>query len=276
VGEIIKGKLLVIGGGAMGEAILAGILSAQKIYPSEILVIEPSSDRAQLLRDRYAIEVIPALDERNYGPDDVCLFAVKPQIAHEVLTDLAPRLDKTLFVSIAIGVTIADYYQVFDKSIPVVRVMPNMPISIGEGVTLISVADGVSDKQREIATHLFNCAGMCEFIPEEWQTAGATISGSGPAYFSFLIDALVEAGVNAGLPVDFSERIAAQTAVGTAKLLLETRKTPTEIVRATASPGGTTQASLDLLASEDVHNTLVKSFAAAIKRAGEIEDAFGD
>jgi len=274
--NIIKGRLLVVGGGAMGEAILAGVLATEKLCSSQVVAVEPNYDKELLLRERYGIEVISMLDYRNYDEDDVCLFAVKPQIAFEVLEGLAPRLDKTLFVSIAIGVTISDYYKVLDASIPVVRVMPNMPISIGEGMSLISCSDIVSESQKTIATELFASAGRCEHIPEEWQSAGATISGSGPAYFSYVIDALIDAGVGAGLPTDLSRRLAAQTAIGVSKMLLETTRSPKEIMKATASPGGITEAALETLDSEGVHDAIVAAFLASIKRADELEEAFGE
>ena len=272
--QIIQGRLLVVGGGAMGEAILSGVLAAKKLCPSQVVVVEPNYDKELLLRERYGIEVISALDFRSYGADDVCLFAVKPQIAPAVLGDLASRLDKTLFVSIAIGITIDDYYKLLDPGIPVVRVMPNMPISIGEGMSLISCADNVSDTQKNIVTALFESAGRCEHIPEKWQSAGATISGSGPAYFSYVIEALIDAGVGAGLPADLSKRLAAQTAIGVSKMLLETTRSPKEIMRATASPGGITEAALETLDAEGVHDAIVAAFLAAVKRAGELEEAF--
>ena len=274
--QVLQGKLLVVGGGAMGEAILAGVLAAKKVCPSQVIVIEPNYDKELLLRERYGIEVISALDFRDYGPDDVCLFAVKPQIAPAVLSNLAPRLNKTLFISIAIGITIDDYYQMLDASIPVVRVMPNMPIAIGEGMSLISCANNVSETQKGIVTELFESAGRCEHIPEEWQTAGATISGSGPAYFSYVIEALIDAGVGAGLPEDLSKRLAAQTAIGVSKMLLETTRSPKEIMQATASPGGITEAALETLDEEGVHDAIVAAFLAAVKRAEELEAAFGE
>lgn len=273
--KLIEGRLLVVGGGAMGEAILAGVLAAKRLCPTQVVVVEPNYDKELLLRDRYGIEVVPKLDYRDYGSDDVCLFAVKPQIAFNVLSGLTKRLDKTLFISIAIGITIEDYYQVLDRSVPVVRVMPNMPISIGEGMSLISCADNVSDSQKDIVTGLFESAGKCEHIPEEWQSAGATISGSGPAYFSYVIDALIDAGTDAGLPKELSKRLAAQTAVGVSKMLLETNRSPREIMQATASPGGITEAALKTLDEKGVHDAIVAAFLAAVQRAGELEDSFG-
>ncbi|MCL2746326.1 MAG: pyrroline-5-carboxylate reductase [Coriobacteriia bacterium] len=274
--KCVKGRLLVVGAGAMGEAILSGILAAEILDPSQIIVVEPNHDKEILLRDRYGIEVISKLDYRSYGSNDICLFAVKPQIAHAVLAELAPRLNRTLFVSIAIGITIADYYQVLNESIPVVRVMPNMPIAVGEGVSLISYSENVSESQKTAVTQLFESAGRCEHIPEEWQSAGATISGSGPAYFSYVIDALITAGVGAGLPADLSKRLAAQTAVGVSKMILETGRSPREIMQATASPGGITEAALKTLDSEGVNQAIVAAFLASVDRAAELEDSFGE
>ena len=274
--KIVKGKLLVVGAGAMGEALLAGVLASDLLCPSQVTVVEPNQDKELLLKERYGVEVISKIDFRNYGPDDVCLLAVKPQIAYLVLQDLAPRLDRTLFISIAIGITIDDYYQVLDKNIPVVRAMPNMPMSIGEGMTLLSFAENVNDEQKSIATQLFESAGRSEHIPEEWQSAGATISGSGPAYFSYMIEALIAAGNDAGLPNELSKRLAAQTAIGVSKMLLTTKRSPQEIMQATASPGGITEAALKTLDTEGVHDAIVAAFLASIARAEQLEDAFGD
>ncbi|MCL2680483.1 MAG: pyrroline-5-carboxylate reductase [Coriobacteriia bacterium] len=270
----IQGKLLVVGGGAMGEALLAGILAAKKLEPAQVTVVEPNFDKKLLLQKRYDIEVITELDYRKYTADDTCLFAVKPQIAGQVLRKLAPRLDRTLFVSIAIGITIADYYHILPASIPVVRVMPNMPVAIGEGMSLISCAEIVSEDQKRIVTQLFDSVGRTEHIPETWQSAGATISGSGPAYFSYVIDALIHAGTRAGLPEDLSKKLAAQTAVGVSKMLLTTSRSPREIMRATASPGGITEAALETLDAEGVHKAIVAAFSAAVERADQLEAEF--
>ncbi|MCL2526134.1 MAG: pyrroline-5-carboxylate reductase [Coriobacteriia bacterium] len=272
--NFIKGRLLIVGGGTMGEAILAGILSSGKLDPSQVIVVEPNYDKELLLRERYGVEVASEIGYRNFNADDVCLFAVKPQVAYKVLEGLAPRFEGTLFVSIAIGVTIADYYKVLDASIPVVRVMPNMPISIGEGMSLISCAPNVSEAQKDIATQIFSAAGLVEHIPEAWQSAGATISGSGPAYFSYVIDALIDAGKDAGLPAELSKRLAAQTVIGVSRLLLETSRSPREIMQATASPGGITEAALETLDAEGVHDSIVQAFAASIERAAQLEANF--
>ncbi|MCL2606418.1 MAG: pyrroline-5-carboxylate reductase [Coriobacteriia bacterium] len=272
--KIIQGTLLVVGGGAMGEAIIAGILDAGKLESSQIVVIEPNPERRVFLEQRYQLKVLSELDGRTYGADDVCLFAVKPQIAPKVLAGLAEHLDGTLFISIAIGVTIQDYYALLDADIPVVRAMPNMPVSIGQGMSLISCSDNVSEGQARIATQLFESVGAVEHIPEEWQSAGATISGSGPAYFSYMIDALIEAGDNAGLPTDLSKRLAAHTAVGVSKLLLATDRSPREIMYATASPGGITEAALQTMDTRGVHSAIKDAFVAAVERAGELEDSF--
>lgn len=268
--------MLIIGGGVMGEAILAGVLDAKKLDPTQVIVVEPNQDRDILLRERYGVEVIEKLDFRNYNKDDLCLFAVKPQIAHAVMTDLAPHIDRTPFISIAIGITIDDYYKILPADTPVVRVMPNMPISIGEGVTLVSCSENVTEAQKDIATQLFESAGSVEHIPEEWQSAGATISGSGPAYFSYVIDALITAGEQGGLPTDLSKRLAAQTAVGVSKLILQTDRSPREIMQATASPGGITEASLKTLDAEGVNQAIIDAFKASIKRAKELENAFDE
>jgi len=272
--NIISGRMLIIGGGVMGEAILAGVLNAKKLDPAQVIVVEPNQDRETLLRERYGIEVIEKLDFRNYTKDDLVLFAVKPQIAHAVMTDLVPNIDRTPFISIAIGITIDDYYKVLPADIPVIRVMPNMPISIGEGVTLVSCSDNVTDAQKDIATQLFESAGTVEHIPERWQSAGATISGSGPAYFSYVIDALLAAAEQSGLPADLSKRLAAQTAVGVSKLILQTGRSPREIMQATASPGGITEASLKTLDAEGVNQAIIDAFKASIQRAEELESAF--
>ena len=272
--RLIQGRLLLVGGGAMGEAILAGILSSGRIAPDQIIVVEPSDERRLFLGEHYACEVIPHVAEQSFGPEDVCLLAVKPQVAFEVLANLKPHLDCTLLISIAVGITIADYYKVLDSSIPVVRVMPNMPISIGQGVSLVSSADNVMDAHKEIVTELFESAGVVEHIPEEWQTAGATISGSGPAYFSYMIDALMASGTRAGMPRDLSLRLAAHTAIGASNILLQSNLSPQQLMDATASPGGTTEVALKMMDERGVNTDLVDAFSAAEARATELESRF--
>ena len=270
------GRLLLLGAGAMGEAILSGIVASKTLSNEQILVVEPCATRRDYLRKQYQCQFISALSDEAFGPQDVCLMAVKPQIARSVLKDLNPRLDRSLFISIAVSITIADYYKVLDSSVPVVRVMPNLPMSIGQGVSLVSSSDTVSDQQKAVVDSLFESAGSVEHIPEAWQTAGATISGSGPAYFSYMMDAMIAAGSRAGMPKDLSLRLAAHTAVGVSNMLLAKGMSPQEMMDATSSPGGTTEVAIKQMNESGVHDAIVSAFFSAESRARELESGFGD
>ncbi|MDR1412579.1 MAG: pyrroline-5-carboxylate reductase [Actinomycetes bacterium] len=265
------GKFLFVGGGAMGEALLAGFVSAGLLRPQQISVVEPDGDRRIRLVDTYGVEGLEALTPVVLHPGDVCLLAVKPQVVGEVLPQLALRLNGALLLSIAAGVTLEYLEGALPDDTPVVRVMPNTPAMVRVGMALLSAGQRVEPAHMRIVVQLFESVGRAAVVPEELQNAGAAISGCGPAYFALVIDALSRAGVAQGLPRALAQELAAQTAAGTAKLLLDSGQHPEVLIDAVASPGGTTIRALAELESGGVRTAFFEAVEAAVWRSEELE-----
>jgi pyrroline-5-carboxylate reductase len=267
-------SLLLVGGGNMGEALVAGFLSAELLKPSQIRCVEPREERRVFLQEKYGIEGLGALTKVSLRADDVCLLAVKPQIVPEVLPELALRLNGALLISIAVGVSLEALSETLPETTPLVRVMPNTPAMVGEGMSLISAGTHVRTEHLRACVQLFESVGRTAVIPEELQNAGAAISGSGPAYFALVIDALARGGLAQGLPGSLARELASQTALGTARLLLESGQHPELLIDAVTSPGGTTIRALAELESAKVRAAFFDAVEAAVWRSEEIEADF--
>lgn len=263
------GRLAVIGGGKMGEAIVGGLLAAGALDARDIVVSEPDDRRRTALSDAYGIEVVADATQVLAGVS-VVLLAVKPQIIESVVRGLSVSLEDRLVVSIAAGITCARLESVLPASARVVRVMPNTPALVGEGMALVSAGTEATAQDIETVVALFSAVGRAVVIEEKHQDAGTAISGSGPAYFALVVDALARAGVAQGLPRETAQQLAVQTMLGTAKMLEVTKIHPEELIDGVASPGGTTIAAIGALESEGVRAAFAKAVSEAVKRSREL------
>ena len=265
----LDGRLAVVGGGRMGEAIVGGLISAGTLSPETITIAEPNADRRATLHVTYGVTCVGA--GRDAVQDaDVVLLAVKPQVMDAVVADLSDLLAGTLVVSIAAGITCARLESALPAGTPVVRVMPNTPALVGEGMALISGGSEATVEHVELVHALFSAIGKAAVIEEKHQDAGSAISGSGPAYFALVIDALARAGVAQGLSRDVAQALAVQTMRGTAVMLEQTGMHPEELVDGVTSPGGTTIAAINRLESHGVRSAFAKAVRAAVKRSKEL------
>lgn len=260
-------SMVVIGGGRMGEAMVSGWITAGVLDPARIAVVEPNAAR----RQAFASLGVRAVEEASDAlPADVVVLAVKPQVLDDVLGVVGGLLGGALTVSVAAGITTARLESLLPAGTSVVRVMPNTPAMAGEGMAVISGGTETSDSQLELVRSLFESIGKAVVIDERYQNAATAISGSGPAYFALVVDALSRAGVAAGLPRDVSQLLAVQTMRGTAALLEQSGMHPEELVDGVASPGGTTIAAVNALEAGGVRAAFVQAVAAAVKRAEEL------
>jgi len=263
-----EGTLAVIGGGKMGEAIVAGLLAAEAVEPSRVVIAEPSTSRHAELK-RLGVRLVADGADALDGAD-VAILAVKPQVLSAVVASLAERLAGVLVISIAAGISCARLESELPEGTAVVRVMPNTPAVVGEGMAVVSGGSEASEADVELARALFAAIGRAVVVDERYQDACSAISGSGPAYFALVVDALARAGVAHGLTRALAEELAVQTMRGTAHMLAETHTHPEALIDGVTSPGGTTIAAIGELERHAVRAAFGDAVAAAVRRSKEL------
>ena len=265
--------LLLAGCGKMGGALLAGWLDKGRPADS-ITVVEPDEETAKAVHQRHGVRTVtgPAALETDFRPAMVVL-AVKPESMDEVAPAYAGYAGPgTVFVSIAAGKTLAYFADKLGPEAAVVRAMPNTPASVGRGITVDSANGRVDDVQKGRVGELLEAVGEVAWIDDEGLMDAVTaVSGSGPAYVFLLAECLAEAGREAGLPAELSDRLARATVAGAGELLHQSGDSATRLRENVVSPGGTTAAALEVLMGGDGWQALMtKAVAAAVKRSREL------
>lgn len=255
----------IIGAGVMGETLLSGLLRAGR--PAESLLVgEKRPDRAKELEERYAVAVVPNVDAAARA--QTVALVVKPQDMGAVLDEIAPVLrPEQLVVSLAAGITTGYVEARIPEGVAVVRVMPNTPALVDEGMAAISAGTHCDEQHLTVAEDLLAATGRVLRVPEKQQDAVTAISGSGPAYLFFVVEAMIEAGVHLGLPRSTATELVVQTVVGSAKLLRETGEHPTVLRERVTSPGGTTAAAVRQLEDHKVRAAFITAMEAARNRS---------
>jgi pyrroline-5-carboxylate reductase len=257
----LPGLLFLIGAGKMGGALLDGWLRLG-LDPARVAVIEPKPSPHIAALARRGLRLNP--DVRTLGEVAAVVIAVKPQSAAEALSAIAPLIGRsTIVVSIMAGRTLQSLAAALKGATALIRAMPNLPASIGRGIT-VAVPLHVSAAQRELAHRLLSATGSVAWVENETLLDAVTaVSGSGPAYVFLLAEALAQAGVSAGLPKDLAETLARQTIAGAGALLDGTKLDAAALRENVTSPGGTTAAALDVLMGTDGLVPLMKKAVAA-------------
>ncbi|HEY6934798.1 MAG TPA: pyrroline-5-carboxylate reductase [Marmoricola sp.] len=255
----------IIGAGVMGETLLSGLVRSGR-PAAELLVVERRPERAAELRERYGVAVVS--DEEATKSADTVTLVVKPQDMAEVLAQISPYLRPgQLLVSLAAGITTAYIEERIPGGIAVVRVMPNTPALVDQGMAAISPGTHCDDGHLRIAEELLAATGKVMRVPEKQQDAVTAISGSGPAYLFFVVEAMIDAGVLLGLPRSTATDLVVQTVVGSAMLLRETGEHPTVLRERVTSPGGTTAAAVRQLEDHKVRAAFITAIEAARDRS---------
>jgi len=263
-----EGTVAVVGGGRMGEAIIRGLLAAGSVAPERVTIAEPSAARREELTEVYGVRCVA--EGREALPSDLAFIAVKPQIADAVVAGLSEPLGAALVVSIVAGFSCARLESLLPDGTAVVRVMPNTPAMVGEGMAVISGGAEAAPEQVVLVESLFSQIGRAVVVDERYQNAATAISGSGPAYFALVIDALARAGVRQGLPRDVAQALAVQTMLGTARMLEETGVHPEVLIDGVSSPGGTTIAAIEALEAGGLRPAFAAAVAANVARSQEL------
>ena len=261
-------SVAIIGGGKIGEALLSGLI--RRGGTDGIVVCERSPQRAAELAERYGIDAVDLAGAAARAR--VLLVAVKPQDIGTLLGALAEHVDpgRHLVVSVAAGIPTGRIEAALPGGTPVVRVMPNTPALVDEGMSVISAGAHAGEGHLDEAEALLSPVGRVRRVPESQQDAVTALSGSGPAYFFYLVEAMVDAGILLGLPRTLAADLIVQTALGAAVMMRDSGEHPVVLREAVTSPGGTTIAAIRELERHGVRAALIAAIEAAHDRSVEL------
>lgn len=259
-----------IGGGTMAEALVRGMVAVGLVDASSIYITDVSEKRCKHLQETRGVNTYPSNAELVKNVD-IIFLTVKPQVVDTVLQEVAPLLQSShLLVSVAAGVATHTLESYLAEGVPVVRVMPNTPVLVREGATALATGRYATSEHEKLVTEIFGAVGRTVSIQEELMDAVTGLSGSGPAYVCIMLEALADGGVRMGLSRNTALTLAAQTLLGTAKLLLETGQHPGVLKDMVTSPGGTTIAGIHALEEGGLRAALINGVAASTERAREL------
>ncbi|WP_026414192.1 pyrroline-5-carboxylate reductase [Actinomadura oligospora] len=260
--------IAILGAGKMGEALLSGVLRAGR-RPSELRATARREERAALLRERYGVETVSNREAAKTA--DVLVLAVKPQDMGALLDEIGPHVPAgTLVISMAAGITSGYVEERLGEGVPVVRVMSNTPVHVDEAMSVISPGSHAGETHLKLAEELLSPVGKVLRIPESLQDGATALSGSGPAYFYYLVEAMVDAGILLGMPRAAALEMVIQSAVGAAIMLRDSGEHPVLLREAVTSPGGTTIAAIRELEKHGVRAAVLEAIEAARNRGREL------
>jgi pyrroline-5-carboxylate reductase len=268
--------IVFIGAGNMASSLIGGLI-AKGHEPASIRAVDPDQATRERVSARFRIEVAASGDAVLPGCATAVL-AVKPQLMAEVVRASAPALRQArpLLVSVAAGVRADDICRWLGYDAALVRAMPNTPALLGCGATGLFANDHVSETQRQRADAILGAAGITEWVAEESLLDAVTgISGSGPAYYFLLMELMENAAREMGLPADTARRLVLQTALGAARMALESNEAPGTLRERVTSPGGTTEAALGILRDGGIDTLVTAAVQGARDRAAELGDDLG-
>lgn len=269
-------KIGFIGGGNMATSLVGGLI-ADGVAAEQLWVSDPDAEKCTALSDSFGIHAVS--DNQTLSAEvDVLVLAVKPQAMRAVCEDLAETVSarKPLVVSIAAGIREADLQRWLGGDLAIVRCMPNTPALLQCGATGLYAGAGVSEEQRSLAESILRAAGLTLWVArEELIDAVTAVSGSGPAYFFLVMEAMVEAGEKLGLEADSARLLALQTSLGAARMALESDVPPEELRRRVTSPGGTTERAIGILEEGGLRELFDQALKGARDRSIELSEMMG-
>jgi pyrroline-5-carboxylate reductase len=261
-------RIAVVGAGKLGEALLSGMLRAGR-PATDLAITARRPERGRELSERYGVPVLSNCDAAAQA--DILLITVKPQDIEALLAELAPAITSgTLVISVVAGIPTALIERRLGDGTPVVRVMTNTPVLVDEAMSAISAGPHATERHMAAAEEIFEPVGKVLRVPEVQQDAVTALSGSGPAYFFFLVEAMTDAGILLGLPRGVAADLLVQTALGAAVMLRDTGEHPVKLREAVTSPGGTTINAIRELENHGVRAAFLAAIEAARDRAREL------
>jgi pyrroline-5-carboxylate reductase len=266
----LQKRIAFIGAGSMTEALVTGLLTSQMAQPEDLTVTDILAGRRDHMRATYGVRVA-ANNPEAAAWAQILVLSVEPEDMDALLEEVRPRFSAdVLVISVAAGYPLARLSVHLKPETRTVRAMPNTPSSILAGVTALTFSRNTTKSDQEAATAIFEAVGHVVVVDESSMDAVTGLSGSGPAYVYLIIEALADGGVRMGLPRQVSELLAAQTVLGSARMLLESGEHPGRLKDRVASPGGTTIAGIERLEEGRFRATLMSAVEAATRRAREL------
>jgi pyrroline-5-carboxylate reductase len=261
-------SIAILGGGKIGEALLSGLLRGQRTA-ADIVVSEKHPERSSYLAETYGVQVtdIPSAVKQAA----TLLLAVKPQDIDTLLAEVTPVIEnRHVVVSVAAGITTRHIERLLPEGVAVVRCMPNTPALVDQAMTAVAGGAHAKDEHLAVAESLLGAVGRVVRVPESQLDAVTALSGSGPAYFFYLVEAMIDAGILLGLPRALAAELIVQTAIGSAVMLRDSGEHPVQLREAVTSPGGTTIAAIRELEVHGVRAALLAAIEAAARRSREL------
>ncbi len=268
-------RFAFVGGGNMAASLIGGLI-ADGCSPGRFRVADPDPLRRALLGEKYGVEAVAGNHDAVDGAD-VVVLAVKPQAARTALQSLAPADDHVLYLSVIAGIRETDLRRWLASSAPIVRAMPNTPALFGCGITGLFAAGSVPESRRELAEGIMRASGAVVWVTEESLLDPITaLSGSGPAYFFLLMEVMNRTGVEMGLTAETARLLTLDTALGAARMALESEADVAELRARVTSPGGTTAAAIRTLESRGTPDAIREAILGARDRARELAAEYGE
>ena len=267
----LKKKIAFIGVGNMGQALVKGILERGIVEPSSI--ISSDIDKDKLRSAGSDLKVTAARDNKEAVREaDIVIIAVKPKAVQGVLKEISDSVEPSkLVISIAAGIT-TDYIEnTLGKEVPVIRVMPNTAVLVGEGMAAIARGKFAGEEEGKISREIFSAVGKVVEVKEELMNAVTALSGSGPAYIFAVMENLIEAGVREGLSRELARTLVKQTALGAVRMADRTVEKLSTLREMVTSPGGTTEAALNVFKEKGLQDIIAEAVASATRRAEELQ-----
>lgn len=259
-------KISFIGAGNMGGAIIGGVINANLAVGSDITVSDKCCEKLDALKDKYWVKTTS--DNKVCAECDVLVLCVKPNVIYDVIEEIKDDIpERTVVISIAAGQSLEKIEKAFGKKVRVARVMPNTPALVGEGMAAISQGKYLDAEDLKTVKAIFDSVGKAEIVPEKLMDTVTGVSGSSPAYVFMFIEAMADAAVRGGMSRDMAYTFAAQSVLGSAKMVLETKLHPAQLKDMVTSPAGTTIEAVAALEEEGMRNAVIKAVDVCIEKS---------
>ncbi|KHE67758.1 pyrroline-5-carboxylate reductase [Halobacillus sp. BBL2006] len=263
-------KLGFIGCGQMGQAMIQGMIDAGLVEAEQIAATALSDETIDFVSDEYGIQ-ISADNKRLARESDILFLAVKPYVYQGVIQEIREEVrDDTVVVTVAAGITLDAMKEAFGRNVKVIRSMPNTPSLVGAGMSVLCPNDFVTKQELAEVLEVFESFGEAEVIEEKLMDAVPAVSGSSPAFVYMFIEAMADGAVNEGFPRDKAYKLAAQSVMGAAKMVLETGRHPGDLKDAVCTPGGTTIAGVTKLEESGLRNAVIQTMGACTERSRQL------
>ena len=263
-------RIGIIGTGFMGSAMIKALCNSAEVDNSNVYIFDVDFDKAKNISNELGVNAVDDV-KKLVECSDIVVLAVKPNIVGIVLEDIKDLISDKILASFAVGVPVSFYEGIIGDDKKVVRTMPNTPMTVGEGMTIVTFNSNISDGDKGEVISMFELTGKVSELSESLMTEVTALTGSSPAYVYMFIEAMVEGAIKQGIPGEIATELAAQTVYGSAKMVLETGVEPSELRDNVCSPNGTTIRAVESLEKNGFRYDIIEAMNECTKRGKEIE-----